>query len=157
MSGDVCSFVIKNCFNTFLASSSFPVELKRAPVYKKDDATCVENYRPCNAYVLSHLQYCPLIWMRFDKASNFNINRVHRRALSVIYQSFNSILLDLLSLSKGVTLHISYIQKLLQEILKSVNGLNPSFMSEQAQAFLFQAFRNSFYPLQVLSNLAYIM
>ena len=68
--------------------------------------------------------------MRFEKASNFNINRVHHRALSVVYQNFNLSLLDLLSLSNGVTLHISYIHKLLHEIFKSVNGLNLYFMSE---------------------------
>ena len=84
----------------------------------------------CNAYILSHFDYCPLIWMRFDKASNNLMNKIHHRALSVVYQNFNSSLLDLLSFSHGVTLHVSFIRKLLQEIFKFVNGLGPSFMSE---------------------------
>ena len=78
MSADVCSFVIKNCFNTSLAASSFPVELKWVtitPVYKKDDATCVETYRPISilqtvSKVLEKLiaeQLIPFLQTRFSK------------------------------------------------------------------------------------------
>ena len=50
VSADVCSFVLKNCFNSQLSGSIFHESLKRAsitPVYKKKgDSSSIENYRP---------------------------------------------------------------------------------------------------------------
>ena len=58
------------------------------------------------------------------------IDRIQRRALSVVYQNFTCSLNELLNLSGGETFHINFIRKLLEEIYKSVNNLSPSFMAE---------------------------
>ena len=84
----------------------------------------------CNAYIFSNFNYCPLVWMNFLKANNINIDKIQRRALSVVYQNFTLNLNDLLNLSGGVTFHIKFIRKLLEEIFKSINNLSPPFMSE---------------------------
>ena len=68
--------------------------------------------------------------MNFVKANNINIQKIQRRALSVVYQNFTLNLNDLLNLSGGVTFHIKFIRKLLEEIFKSINNLSPPFMSE---------------------------
>ena len=87
----------------------------------------------CNAFILSNFNYCPLIWMRFDKASNSLLDKIHRKSLAVVYQDFNSSFTDLLKLSNSDTFHIRFIKKLLEEIFKSVNGLSPAFISELFQ------------------------
>ena len=84
----------------------------------------------CNAYILSNFNYCPLIWMRFDKTSNASIDKIHRRALTVVYGKCNCSLSELLELSNSVTFHIRFIRRLMVEIFKSVHNLSPDFISE---------------------------
>ena len=48
-SANICSFVLKNCFNSCLDQALFPEPLKRAtitPVFKEGDSMSVKNYRP---------------------------------------------------------------------------------------------------------------
>ena len=84
----------------------------------------------CNAYIFSNFRYCPLIWMNFVKANNVKIDKVQRRALSVVYQNFHSNLHDLLITSSGVSFHTYFIHKLLEEIYKSLHGLSPPIIAE---------------------------
>lgn len=79
----------------------------------------------CNAYILSQFNYCQVIWMGCDKTTKTKIDKVHLRALRAVHGNFNSSLSELLALENGVTFHIKFIQKLLTEIYKSLNGLNP--------------------------------
>jgi len=84
----------------------------------------------CNAYIISAFNYCPLIWMNFIKGNNTYLAKTHRRALSMVFQDFNATYSELLAFEQGVSLHISFIHKLLLEVFKSLNGLNPSFLGE---------------------------
>ena len=84
----------------------------------------------CNAYIFSNFNYCPLIWMNFVKGNNDKIEKIQRRALSVVYQNYNADIYELLSIDKGVTFHIKFIFKLLEEIFKTVHKQNPSFLHE---------------------------
>ena len=84
----------------------------------------------CNAYIFSNFNYCPLIWMNFVKRNNTKIEKIQRRALSVVYQDYDSDLYDLLEISKDVTFHIKFIFKLLEEIYKTTHKLNPSFLQD---------------------------
>ena len=68
--------------------------------------------------------------MNFVKANNAKIDRIQRKALSVVHQDYNSNLYKLLDLSSGTTFHIKFICKLLEEIFKTLNKLNPPFLSE---------------------------
>ena len=68
--------------------------------------------------------------MNFVKGNNNKIEKIQRRALSVVYQDVNSDLLELLAIEKGVTFHIKFIFKLLEEIFKTLHKQNPSFLQE---------------------------
>ena len=38
------------------------------------------------AFVISQFNYCPLIWMFHNRALNNRINKIHERALRLVYQ-----------------------------------------------------------------------
>ena len=82
----------------------------------------------CNTYILSTFNYCPLIWMFGSKLGNNKINQVHKRALRAVYQNYNASLEELLRLDQSDSIHIRNLRKLLVEIYKSLNHLNPEFM-----------------------------
>ncbi len=86
-----------------------------------------------NAVILSHFNYCPLIWLFCSKAANSNINRVHKRALRVLYQDFESSFEELLFRHDDVTIHVKNLQKLLLEVYKTLHQLNPSYLWENFQ------------------------
>ena len=44
----------------------------------------------CHAYIFSNFNYCPLIWMNFVKHNNKQIEKIQRRALSVVYEDYDS-------------------------------------------------------------------
>ena len=81
-----------------------------------------------NAYILSRFNYCPLIWMFCGKKGNSLINKTHKRALRVVLNDFSSPLEELLQQIDGKTIHHTNLCKLLNEVYKSVNSLNPKFM-----------------------------
>ena len=83
-----------------------------------------------NAYILSYFNYCPLIWMFYSKTLGKKINHVHKRCLKAIYRKYDFDLPDLLSELKLPTIHTKHIHFLLIEVFKSLNGLNPEFMSD---------------------------
>ena len=81
-----------------------------------------------NAVIMSNFNYCPLIWLFCSKAANSTINRVHKRALRVLYQDFESSFEELLSRHDDVTIHVKNLQKLLLEVYKTLHHLNPSYL-----------------------------
>ena len=84
----------------------------------------------CNSYILCHFKYCPLIWMFSSRASNDEINRVHKRALRVAHSNFSLPYGVLLNRTNTVKIHIQNLQYLMVEVFKSIKGLSPSFMAE---------------------------
>ena len=81
-------------------------------------------------FVLSHFNYCPLVWMYCNRKSNNLINSIHERALRIAYNDQSSSFTELLQQDKSTTIHQLNIQKLLMEIYKTINGMNPTFMKE---------------------------
>ena len=64
------------------------------------------------------------------KTSNTLINKVHKKALSVVYRNFNTSFEDLLCQDKSVKIHVRNLQTLLYVIYKSLNEENAAFMWE---------------------------
>ena len=62
------------------------------------------------------------------KKGNSLINKTHKRALRVVLNDFSSPLEELLQQIDGKTIHHTNLCKLLNEVYKSVNSLNPKFM-----------------------------
>ena len=72
------------------------------------------------AFITSQISYCPLIWKFHGRNLNNKINRIHERALRLVYQN-NLSFSELLDLDNSVTVH----QKKLQvfAIYKVKNGI----------------------------------
>ena len=83
-----------------------------------------------NAVVLSNFSYCPLIWLFCSKIANNDINRTHKRALRILYRDYESSFEELLERDNTKTIHTKNLQKLMIEVYKSVNHLNPEYMWE---------------------------
>ena len=57
----------------------------------------VSNYMSCHqrklimdAFISSHFNYCPLVWMCHSRTLNNQVNRIHHRALSIVYRDYTS-------------------------------------------------------------------
>ena len=65
-----------------------------------------------------------------SKTANNTINRLHNRALRVLYRDYDASFEDLLRRSGELTIYCKNLQKLMLEIYKCINAACPSFMSE---------------------------
>ena len=82
----------------------------------------------CKTTVLANFNYCPLIWMLSSKAANKEINRTHKRALRVLHKNNNLSFDKCLMKEASITIHANNLQKLMLEIFKTLNHLNPSYL-----------------------------
>ena len=96
------------------------------------------------AFVISQFNYCPLIWMFHNRALNNRINKIHKRALRLVYQNKNLSFNELLELDNAVNIHQRNLQFLVTEIFKVRNNVSPEIMK---QIFDFQ---KPYYNISVL-------
>ena len=82
------------------------------------------------AFIASEFGYCPLVLMFYSRKLNGRINKLHERALRIVYQDYVSSFNELLEKDKSTTIHGSNIQFLATELFKVKNGLSPAFMNE---------------------------
>ena len=78
----------------------------------------------------SQFSYCPLIWMCHSRSLNNRINRIHERALRIVYKDYNLTYEELLIKSGSVKIHHRNLQILATEIYKVINNLSPLLMKE---------------------------
>ena len=79
-----------------------------------------------NSFIRSQFNYCPLVWMFYDRTTNSKLNRIHERALRLVCKDSES---ELEKLKKKYgTIHQHNLQLLMIEIFKTKNNLNPTFM-----------------------------
>ena len=78
--------------------------------------------------IKSQFAYCPLVWMFCFRQSNNLINKVHERALKLIYQE-NSNFEVLLEKQHDFSIHLRNLQVSMTEIYKIVNGIAPPIMN----------------------------
>mgnify|MGYP001792265277 CR=1 FL=1 len=83
-----------------------------------------------NAFIKSHFNYCPLIWMLCSHHSMNKINKIQERTLRLLYNSYDTTFDELLLISGEVSTHMRCIWFLLAEIYKFINGLSPPIMNE---------------------------
>ena len=81
-------------------------------------------------FILTQFGYCPLIWMCHSRKVNNRINRLHERALRVVYQDNSNSFTDLLMMDGCFTIHQRNVQSLAIELYKTTKGLIPEFMTE---------------------------
>ena len=81
-----------------------------------------------NSFILSNFKYCPLIWMFCGKTSNDDINRLHKRALRVLLDDYESTFEELLHKRGECTKHTRNLQRLMLEVYKCLTSGNPTFL-----------------------------
>ena len=70
-----------------------------------------------NAFITSQFSYCPLVWMSHSRAMNNRINKIHEKALRLVYKDKTNLSLDdLLKKDKSVSIHQRNLQILATEI-----------------------------------------
>ena len=72
-----------------------------------------------SSFVTSNFSYCPVVWMFQSRKLNARINRLHERALRVVYRDFDSSFDKLLRRGSSITLHQRNLQRLMTEILRA--------------------------------------
>ena len=65
--------------------------------------------------------------MFHSRKLNGRINKLHERALRIVYQDYVSSFTELLEKDKSTTIHNRNIQLLATELFKVKNGLSPAF------------------------------
>ena len=83
-----------------------------------------------NSYILSVFGYCPVIWMFCGKSLNEVIERVQRNALRIVYNDYTSDFKTLLNHGNHLRIHEINKRRLITEVYKCLNGLNPIFLND---------------------------
>ena len=82
------------------------------------------------AFIESQFKYCPLVWMFHGRQTNDKINKLHERALRIVYNDTITSFEELLIKDKSFTIHHQNIQSLAIEMYKAVNNLPGGNLSE---------------------------
>ena len=83
-----------------------------------------------SSFILCQFGYCPLVWMFHSRKLNTRINRIHERALRIVYKDHESSFEELLAKSNSYTIHHRNIQSLGIELYKVSYALSPKIMNE---------------------------
>ena len=84
------------------------------------------------AFIASEFGYCPLVWMFHSRKLNSRVNKLHERALRIVYQDYASSFTEFLEKHNSTTIHNRNIQLLATELLKVKNGLSLTFMTKSS-------------------------
>ena len=76
------------------------------------------------AFLESQFKYCPIVWMFHSRRTNNKINRLHERALRIVYDDDVSTFDQLLAMDKSFCIHHQNIQRLLIEIYKALHDIS---------------------------------
>ena len=83
--------------------------------------------RSYNAFINSQFNYAPIIWMFCQKNQYLRIQKIHHKALTVVFNS-DSGYDELLQMNKEIIIHQKHLHELICEVCKSLNKSNPEFM-----------------------------
>ena len=81
-------------------------------------------------FIESQFNYCPLLWMCHSRELNQKINKLHERALRVVYKNRNLTFQQLLEKDGSFTTHERNLQKLAIEMFKVEHNLCPQATKE---------------------------
>ena len=81
-------------------------------------------------FIESQFSYCPLVWMYCSRTMNTKINRIHERALRLVYQDYASTFEELLMKDNSLCFHHRNIHQVAIEMYKVKNDLSPPFMKD---------------------------
>ena len=101
------------------------------------------------SFIISQVNYCPIVWMCHGRGLNNKINTMHERALRTVYQDKKSSFETLLKRDKSMSIHVKNLQHLATELFNVKNDLSPEITK---QIFVFQ--ENETYNLKSGNQLA---
>ena len=82
------------------------------------------------AFITSQFNYCPLVWMFHSRTLNNKINKLHERALRIVYKTEDSTFEELLIKDNSVKTHHRNLQKLAIEMFKIKEKISPLSMQK---------------------------
>ena len=82
------------------------------------------------AFISSEFGYCRLVWMFHNRKLNSRVNKLHKRALRIVYQDYASSFTELLEKDNSTAIRDRNIQLLATELFKVKNRLSPPFMNK---------------------------
>ena len=82
------------------------------------------------AFIASKFGHCPLVWMFHSRKLNRQLNKLHERALRIVYQDYASSFTELLEKDNSATIRNRNIHLLATELFKVKNGLPPPFINK---------------------------
>ena len=97
---------------------------------KKGNRYIKREKKLINTFIESQFSYCPLIWMFCSRSLNNRINRLHERALRIVYNDYISTFDSLLLKDGSVSIHYRNVQRVAIEMYKIKNGLAPQIVSD---------------------------
>ena len=81
-------------------------------------------------FIQSQFNYSPLVWIFHNRTLNHKINKLHERALRIVYKNDKLTFQGLLDKDNSVTIHQRNLQRLAIEMFKIKNNLSPLPMQE---------------------------
>ena len=85
---------------------------------------------PFRAFVEPEIKYYPIVWMCHSRHTNNKINRLHERALRIVYDDAVSTFDQLLAMDKSFCIYHQNIQRLLTEIYKALHDISGKSLTE---------------------------
>ena len=82
----------------------------------------------------SQFKYCPLIWMFCSRRASNIINKLHKRALRLVYDDYKASFFDLLAINSLFTVHHTNIQTLLLKMYKIKHNLSENCLTDPFSA-----------------------
>ena len=82
------------------------------------------------AFLLSQFSYCLLVWICNSRTLNNKINKLHERALRLVFNDRQSTFEELLNIDKSVTIHHRNLQVLATELYKVRHRLAPELIND---------------------------
>ena len=80
--------------------------------------------------IASEFGYCPLAWMFHSRKLNSRVNKLHERALRIVYQDYTCSFTEVLEKDNSTTIHSRKIQLLATKLFKLKNRLLPPLTNE---------------------------
>ena len=82
------------------------------------------------AFVISLINNCPLVWMFHNRTLNKKINRIHEKALRIVYNDGFSLFSELLCQDESVSMHHRNLRSLAIELYKIKREDAPEIMRD---------------------------
>ena len=99
---------------------------KASPIYRNQKARRIL----VQAFVLSNVNYCPLVWYFTTTNQLQKIEKIQQRALRFITNDYVANYETLLRDTEMTTMRVRQMQNLCIEIYKTLSNLNPKYMHE---------------------------